>query len=146
MGHIHNEKGALTISGSTFTGGSGIGDGGAVRNWGTLKISDSVFENNYAHHGGAIYSLGNCEIKNSRIINNTARNIGGGISNNGIITNSMVVTDCEIYENTAGEWADDTETTVPSTGGAEDTPPVIQDDIERAPSIPDSTEPHIPPK
>lgn len=44
--------------------------------------------------------------------------------------------------------------TVPSVGGdaesaepegTEDTPPVIQDDIERAPSIPDSTEPHIPP-
>ena len=38
---------------------------------------------------------------------------------------------------------DDAESAEP--GGTVDTPPVIQDDIEQTPTMPDSTEPHIPP-
>ena len=106
-GHIKNEKGTLTVSGSTFVGGKSGGYGGAIYNLATLSVSNSVFENNYANYGGAIYSSGNSEITNSRITKNNAKYSSGGISNTGTIMNSMVITDCEIYGNTAGQWADD---------------------------------------
>ena len=106
-GHIRNERGTLTVSGSTFVGGKTEGSGGAIYSLATLTVSDSVFENNYANFGGAICSLGNSEIRNSRIINNTARYYSGGVLNSGLTSYSMVITDCEIYGNTANDYADD---------------------------------------
>lgn len=106
-GHIRNERGTLTVSGSTFVGGKTEGSGGAIYSLATLTVLDSVFENNYANFGGAICSLGNSEIRNSRIINNTARYYSGGVLNSGLTSYSMVITDCEIYGNTANDYADD---------------------------------------
>lgn len=106
-GHIRNQRGTLTVSGSTFVGGKTGGCGGAIYNFATLIVSDSVFENNYANFGGAIYSVGNSEITNSRIINNAAEYYSGGVLNSGLTSYYMVITDCEIYGNTAGVWADD---------------------------------------
>lgn len=106
-GYIRNQRGTLTVSGSTFVGGKTGGCGGAIYNFATLIVSDSVFENNYANFGGAIYSVGNSEITNSRIINNAAEYYSSGVLNAGLTSYSMVITDCEIYGNTAGVWADD---------------------------------------
>lgn len=58
--------------------------GGAIMGWGDLKIYDSVFEDNHAYVGGAIFTevLNKDEsvlIKNTKFINNNAGAEGGAI-------------------------------------------------------------------
>ncbi len=48
--------GSLALSGATITGGSVPGDGGGIRNWGTLSVLSSTVEGNFATQGGGIYN------------------------------------------------------------------------------------------
>ena len=53
-GGIDN-KGTLTVTGSTFSGNYvGNGPGGGIYNWGTLTVMDSTFSGNSATSGGGI--------------------------------------------------------------------------------------------
>lgn len=68
-------------------------NGGGIFNKGTLEITNSSVEDNFADiNGGGIYNLGTLQIKNSSILNNEANNTiffsnqidgGGGIQNSG---------------------------------------------------------------
>ena len=112
-GAIVNWAGAITISGSSFSGNSAewggaifnegelnISDstfsrnsaelGGAAHNAGELSISDSAFQNNLAERGGAVYSWDELSISDSTFSGNSAE-LGGAIGNEEelSITNSV---------------------------------------------------------
>jgi len=83
-GAIYNEAGAqLDIYGSTFTSNAMVanGQGGAIKNLGTLNVNFSLFEENTAlgGNGGAIFSQNTSSIVNiigSDFLNNTAIRAG----------------------------------------------------------------------
>jgi len=62
--------------------------GGGIGNSGTLTITSSTIDNNFAGHGGGIlnYDSGTLTITGSTIKNNSANFIGGGIYNEGTLT------------------------------------------------------------
>ena len=70
----------LTLSG----GGRDMGEGGAIRNDGSLKMEDcTVTKNRAAFEGGAIFSQGTLTMENCVIENNTSGYSCGGIWNTG---------------------------------------------------------------
>jgi predicted outer membrane repeat protein/parallel beta-helix repeat protein len=76
-GAIYSRIVELTIINSTFTGNHAIRNGGTIYNVGNsdssyLNISDSVFRNNQAFNGGAIYSENQLIILFSSFLNNRA--------------------------------------------------------------------------
>ncbi len=81
-GAIRN-KGALTITGATFTGNKGEGsngNGGAIFNTGASEITDTAFARNSGRSGGAIYNQdanGKITIKGGSFTGNSAM-IGSG--------------------------------------------------------------------
>jgi hypothetical protein len=96
-GAIFNEPGAqLPISqGTTFTGNTVSGDGGAIYNNGTTTISQALFNGNQAQSltsaiscGGALCNQAMATITESTFTGNTTSGSGGAISNrgNGVIT------------------------------------------------------------
>ncbi|ADO45755.1 polymorphic outer membrane protein [Hydrogenobacter thermophilus TK-6] len=106
-GGIYNDtNGTLTITNSTISGNSSVGDGGGISNIGTLDIQNSIISNNSAgRDGGGIFSSGIftsifVNIVNSTISNNSADSDGGGIYN---YTNSyMTIIGSTISNNSAG--------------------------------------------
>lgn len=107
-GAIHNDEGAnLTISDSNFlqnTAYSPHEGGGAIINQGTLELRNCELNGNEATppagggSGGAIYNGAFDEISqalltvsDSRIINNTANQSGGGIYNEGDAPNRVTI-------------------------------------------------------
>lgn len=93
------------FSGGNATGGIPDKFGGAiyVENYSNILIQHSVFENNTATAGGAIYSLGSdVTIENSRFRDNTA-SWGGVFVSSG--DNSFSVRYCEFENNSAGNTA-----------------------------------------
>ncbi len=80
-GGIFNH-GALTISGSTFTGNSAPASsgtsGGGINNSGTLNVTTSTFTGNTGQEGGAIFNQKTATITNNTFNNNTATIYGGG--------------------------------------------------------------------
>ena len=77
---FHVADGALAINDLTLTDGSAE-RGGAIKNEGVVKISDSSFSNNAAEYsGGAIFSDGMLSIIDSRFDNNQAKFDGGAIA------------------------------------------------------------------
>lgn len=84
------ETGALTIQNATLADGRGVDDddlfdddlliGGAIVNWGSLQISESVFSGNSADWGGAIFSddRASLNVSNSSFNSNSAYR-GGAI-------------------------------------------------------------------
>ena len=92
-----NAGSTVSISGMKITGGNpGLGgNGGAIRNSGSLNLTDVDVNGNTAdQNGGGIYSTSNLTLLNSVVRNNNAaKNKGGGIYHgNGTltITNSAV--------------------------------------------------------
>ncbi|MCQ2378369.1 MAG: right-handed parallel beta-helix repeat-containing protein, partial [Victivallaceae bacterium] len=88
-GAVYN-SGTVSISDSTFSGNSAMGDGGggAVYNGGTVSISDSTFSGNSAwYDGGAFcnYSHATATISDSVFTGNAAES-GGAVFNCGIVT------------------------------------------------------------
>ncbi|MDE2774946.1 MAG: hypothetical protein OXI77_03300 [Chloroflexota bacterium] len=98
------ETGALTIQNVTLADGRGADDddlydedvliGGAILNFGSLEVSDSVFKGNSADWGGAVFNLGEASvsISNSEFKDNSA-SVGGAIYNTDsvsvVISNSI---------------------------------------------------------
>jgi chitodextrinase len=80
-GGIFNH-GALTISGSTFTGNSAPAtsgtSGGGINNSGTLNVTTSTFTGNTGQEGGAIFNQATATITNNTFSNNTGTIYGGG--------------------------------------------------------------------
>jgi uncharacterized protein YgiM (DUF1202 family) len=79
----------------TISGGQTSGDGGGIRNDGTLTITNSTISGNNANNaGGGIYNAsGTLTITNSTISGNSAGGGGGGIDNDfgtATITNSAI--------------------------------------------------------
>lgn len=74
----------LTMSNASFT--SSFNYGGAIENLGTLNLSNMVFSNNYASHGGAaLYNGGSLTISNTTFSGNHA----GSSSSGGAIYNGQ---------------------------------------------------------
>jgi hypothetical protein len=74
-------QGPVTISGLTMAHGLSGGEGGAIRNDGTLTVLDSIFSDNLAVRGAGIANFGTLTIMNSTFRNNIAEVNGGGIYN-----------------------------------------------------------------
>jgi len=92
-GALHN-TGVLTITASTFQANLATnGNGGAIENYGQMRIAQSTFVDNAVYHntggrGGAIYNAALLTITNSTFSHNTAYSVystgnGGGIDNHG---------------------------------------------------------------
>ena len=70
----------LTLSG----GGRDMGEGGAIRNDGSLKMEDcTITKNRAAFEGGGVFSQGTLTMKNCVVENNTSDYRCGGIWNTG---------------------------------------------------------------
>lgn len=83
-GAVFNAQNAtMEVIGATFAGNvTSGGNGGAIRNLGTLTVEDSRFESNKAegNNGGAIYTnTADLEATNASFIGNTASKSGGAI-------------------------------------------------------------------
>ena len=93
--------GTLTLNDLVVSHGSNSADGGAIRNFGTLKINSCMFTNNVVSgfSGGAILSLGQLDIANSEFAFNSAEN-GGAlyIRFAGAVT---TITGSSFHDNTA---------------------------------------------
>ncbi len=91
------ENGTLKIDGATFTNNDshdGGGFGGAIWNTGEAEIKNSVFEENIATSGGAIYNDGDLDKNNNGAVmtingatftDNEAGDSGGAIYNTGVL-------------------------------------------------------------
>jgi|GEM_PF-1200204 len=86
---IDNNGAAITVTGSTFTGNSGLcaqgsNPGGAITNAGTLSVSGATFSGNTAcSAGGAIANAGALTVTASTFSGNSAGTDGGAISSSG---------------------------------------------------------------
>lgn len=107
-GAIANTFATTEISGTTFSQNTAAANGGAIYNHtfinadaegtdtglgGVMTIRDSVFGENTATHGGAIYNTGQLTISNSEFYKNIAsgnKAEGGAIYNTGGLTLSKV--------------------------------------------------------
>ena len=86
-GGIRND-GTLTVSNSTFSGNQGNNCGGGIYNntSGTLTVSNSTFAGNQGNNsGGGIANLGTLTVSNSTFAGNRAGH-GGGVYNGGTAT------------------------------------------------------------
>lgn len=98
-GAIYNEYGTMNIENSVFDGNTihdNSGLGGAIKNWGTTTVYNTLFiDNDGAYEGGAIYNFYNITIINSTFIQNTAT-YGGAINN---ALGSLIIKNSKITNN-----------------------------------------------
>jgi hypothetical protein len=88
------------LNGLTVKGGSivmGVGAGG-IQNSGTLNVSHSIIERNFAQRGGGIFNSGTLSLTQSIVAINTAQE-GGAVLNIG--TGTGVITNVTIIDNNA---------------------------------------------
>ena len=103
-GRIYND-GNMTIERTSISGNTSYSeDGGAISNIGDLNISDSDISNNTvscgSNHGGAIYNAGSLSITRTVLSNNnTDSSSGGAIYNNSGATMSII--DSNLTNNSA---------------------------------------------
>ena len=93
-GAIYNE-GTLTVSGSTFQMNFAALEGGAIYNGGTLTVSASTFSGNTSNYdpGGAIYNEGTLTVSASTFSGNRAATNGNtGTNDGGAIFNGGTLT------------------------------------------------------
>jgi predicted outer membrane repeat protein len=88
---------SLTVTASTFTGGSAQA-GGAVYNYNSALLNGSTFTSNRASQGGAIDSDGPVGAADDVFSNNTAREVGGVIYS----TEGADILDSLLRQNQAG--------------------------------------------
>ena len=97
-------SGNVAISGVTIRHGNSSGDGGGIRNLGTLAVTDSTISDNSSRfQGGGINNWGRLTVTNSTVSGNTSGvgsevGLGGGIQNTGTLT----LTNSTVSGNTAG--------------------------------------------
>jgi CSLREA domain-containing protein len=76
----------LSLNKLTLTKGNHISnDGGAIRNQGTLVVSNSTISASAAVSAGAIFNQGTLEVSDSTFSQNSARGDGGAIRNEGTL-------------------------------------------------------------
>ncbi|MCE7982438.1 MAG: choice-of-anchor D domain-containing protein [Caldilinea sp. CFX5] len=116
-GAIRNH-GTLTVTQSAFLNNDTSGNGGALINFGAVAIRDSTFDRNVAGdwgggEGGAIANFGPMRIERTTFSHNTAYSLGGG---NGAAIASMgplTVTNSTFSANLAGYYGGE----YPESGG-----------------------------
>ena len=105
---IFNANSALTLDNIVFKNGKLTGawyGGGAINTDGSLIITNSIFKDNSAYYGGAIYSSKNVSVKNCTFINNKAEGSGVQQCKGGAIhSNSKVEVDNSTF---IGNYAHD---------------------------------------
>jgi hypothetical protein len=91
-------NGNLTLNNVTITGGTGlVGNGGAIRNSGTVTVNNSTLTDNQATNGGGIWNQGTLTLNYSTISGNSASSNGGGIyyttgaSSSGVYLNHSLI-------------------------------------------------------
>lgn len=99
-GAIYDDDEA-SISNGLFTGNSAGDEGGAIRSTqdSDVIVSFSVFRDNTAEDGGAIYSWGELTVSRSTFINNSAVEEGGAIANHGTAS----INDSILADNPGGD-------------------------------------------
>lgn len=108
-GALFNEDGASAIiAKSTFSLNTAGASGGAISNYagsngryGSLTITDTVFSENSAGAGGAIWNDGPATISDSRFVDNTARAWGGGIAH---ARNDLAISNSTFANNSSGSF------------------------------------------
>lgn len=70
-GILSGGNGEIIISGTTIQNNQTSGDGGGVKSSKSLAITNSIFQNNDAVQGGAIYAVGNTSVNQSCILGNS---------------------------------------------------------------------------
>jgi predicted outer membrane repeat protein len=74
------QSGTLSLQNITLTHGKANGgEGGAVRNAGTLNVINSTFSGNSAHFGGAIFTTGQVNVFQSAFVGNKVIGFGGAV-------------------------------------------------------------------
>jgi titin len=98
-----NNDGELTVSDSSFTGGSVRDFGGAVSASGTVAFANCTFaENTAGFAGGAINDGdGTFTLSNCTILNNSSGNLAGGIEIN---NSTATISQCSLSGNTAANF------------------------------------------
>ncbi len=88
--NIWGSETEVELAGLTITGGSTSGEGGGIRNNGTLTLTDSMVSGNSTTvsygDGGGICNYGTLTLANSTVSGNSAEGDGGGIDNEGTLT------------------------------------------------------------
>ncbi len=74
------------IDGLTISNGSPAGNGGGIRNVGTLTVTNTTVSGNTASNGGGIVNVGTLTVTNTTVSGNSATSAGGGIANNDTLT------------------------------------------------------------
>ena len=93
-GTIFN-NGISAIKNCTFINNTSTNEAGAIENIKTLTLTDSIFKNNTANTGGAIY--GNAVVSRCTFQYNTAKLNGGAIYN----SHNSTITNCTFTSNSA---------------------------------------------
>lgn len=80
---LNGETGILKINTTEFIGNKSNYLGGAIVNWSKMHLKDSLFEENTANDGGAIFCVKKAQtnIEKTKFINNSAKD-GGAVFNN----------------------------------------------------------------
>jgi CSLREA domain-containing protein len=91
----------LSLNELTLTKGHiGSNDGGAIRNQGTLVVTNSTFSGNTSNNqGGGIFSTGTLEVSNSTFSGNSSQSKGGAIGNRS--TGTATVSNSTFSDNSA---------------------------------------------
>jgi predicted outer membrane repeat protein len=86
-GGLYNvASGSVTITASTIATNTATGIGGGACNWGTLSVTDSLFQGNQSEDGGGLVNFGTLDLATSELVNNTGTGLSGGIVNTGPAT------------------------------------------------------------
>lgn len=89
-GALYNFRSVIKLSDSYFYKNTAGNNSGAIENSGNLTVTNTIFANNSAYHGGAVYNYLNSSypyytvdmsIINCSFINNSAVSYGGAIEN-----------------------------------------------------------------
>jgi len=90
------------LIGFTVTGGATTGDGGGIRNSGTLALTNSAVTGNTALYGrgGGIWNAGTVRVSHSTVSGNEADSEGGGIFNQ--LAATLTLTNTSVSFNNAG--------------------------------------------
>lgn len=92
--------GAAILNGGAFTGNSAINGGGIANGYGDLEIHGTLFTNNLANFGAALWShSGNNLVNSADIRHNHAVDYGGAIN---AISSGFTLTNSHLIANTAG--------------------------------------------
>ena len=92
------DEGGLTLDSLTLKNGAVSGSGGAIFSNGSVEIRDSqVIDNSAGQHGGVIRSFGPLTIESSVLSGNAAGNFGGAISS---VTGDVTIVDSVVSDNT----------------------------------------------